>query len=94
MKAGKQCTRLALTWNDRVSIMLTDTPAIKRERPLDVLTESESGSAAPADADERFESDFALMTGELAALLAGVVDALGGPLPDAPAGPAAVRRAA
>jgi recombination associated protein RdgC len=98
VKAGKQCTRLALTWNDRVSIVLTETLAIKRVRPLDVLTENESGSAASSDADERFESDFALMTGELAALLAGVVDALGGPLPDAkldaPAGPAGVRRAA
>lgn len=82
VKAGKQCTRLALTWRDRVSIVLTDTLAIKRVRPLDVLTESEAGSAASTDADERFASDFALMTGELAALLDGVVDALGGPLPD------------
>lgn len=82
VKAGKQCTRLALTWRDRVSIVLTDTLAIKRVRPLDVLTESEAGSAAATDADERFASDFALMTGELAALLDGVVDALGGPLPD------------
>lgn len=103
VKAGKQCTRLALTWRDRVSIVLTDTLAIKRVRPLDVLTESEAGSAAATDADERFASDFALMTGELAALLDGVVDALGGPLPDgrleAPAGTVdgaspAIRRAA
>ncbi len=82
VKAGKQCTRLALTWRDRVSIVLTDTLAIKRVRPLDVLTESQAGSAASTDADERFASDFALMTGELAALLDDVVDALGGPLPD------------
>jgi recombination associated protein RdgC len=98
VKAGKQCTRLALTWNDRVSVVLTDTLAIKRVRPLDVVQEAEAGSAASTDADERFASDFALMTGELAALLAGIVGALGGPLPDgrldAPAGPAAVRRAA
>jgi recombination associated protein RdgC len=98
VKAGKQCTRLALTWNDRVSLVLTDTLAIKRVRPLDVLKETEAGSAASTDADERFASDFALMSGELAALLAGVVEALGGPLPeaklDAPAQPAAVRRAA
>jgi recombination associated protein RdgC len=101
-KAGKQCTRLALTWADRVSFVLTDTLAIKRVRPLDVL--EESGSAASTDADERFASDFALMTGELSSLLAGVVDALGGPLPDAgldapappprPAAPEVVRRAA
>jgi recombination associated protein RdgC len=82
-KAGKLCTRLALTWADRVSLVLTDSMAIKRIRPLDVLKESEAGSAAGADAEERFLSDFTLMAGELASLLAGVVDALGGPLPDA-----------
>lgn len=94
-KAGKQCTRLALTWADRVSFVLTDTMAIKRVRPLDVLKESEAGSAAGADAEERFLSDFTLMTGELSSLLAGVVDALGGPLPDSrlDAAPAAAPKA-
>jgi hypothetical protein len=48
-----------------------------------VLKESEAGSAAGADAEERFLSDFTLMAGELSSLLAGVVEALGGPLPDA-----------
>jgi recombination associated protein RdgC len=98
VKAGKQCTRLALTWADRVSVVLTDTLAIKRVRPLDVLKETEAGSASSTDADERFASDFALMTGELSSLLAGIVDALGGPLPDArldaPPAPAAIRQAA
>lgn len=82
-KAGKLCTRLALTFADRVSLVLTDSLAIKRVRPLDVLKESEAGSAAGADAEERFLSDFTLMAGELSSLLAGVVEALGGPLPDA-----------
>jgi len=80
-KAGKQCTKLALTWTDRVSFVLTDTLGIRRVRPLDVL--KETGSTAGADADERFASDWVLMTGELASLLGGVVDALGGPLPTA-----------
>lgn len=82
-QAGKLCTRLALTFADRVSLVLTDALAIKRVRPLDVLKESEAGSAAGADAADRFLSDFTLMAGELSSLLAGVVDALGGPLPDA-----------
>jgi recombination associated protein RdgC len=95
-RAGKQCTRLALTWSDRVSFVLTETLAIKRVRPLDVLQEREAGSAAETDADARFASDFTLMTGELAALLAGVVEALGGPLPEsrAEAGPSALPEAA
>jgi recombination associated protein RdgC len=87
-KAGKQCTKLALTWADRVSFVLTDGLAIKRVRPLDVLKEPAAGSAAGDDAQERFASDWVLMTGELSALLAGVVDALGG-VPDTRTGGAA-----
>jgi len=80
-KAGKQCTKLALTWTDRVSFVLTDTLGVRRVRPLDVL--KETGSTAGADAEERFASDWVLMTGELSSLLGGIVDALGGPLPAA-----------
>jgi recombination associated protein RdgC len=76
-KAGKQCTKLALTWADRVSFVLTDAMSIKRVRPLDVLKESAAGSAAGDDAEARFASDWALMTGELSSLIAGVVEALG-----------------
>lgn len=74
--AGKQCTRLALTWADRVSFVLTEALAIKRVAPLDVLKENnESASVAE---DERLDTDFALMTGELAKLVADLVEALGG----------------
>jgi recombination associated protein RdgC len=82
-KAGKQCTQLALTFADRVSFVLTDTLSIRRVRPLDVVQEGQAGSAAGDDAEARFASDFTLMAGELSSLLAGVVEALGGPLPDA-----------
>src|SRR5699024_10478098 len=30
IEAGKQCTRLALTWNDRIAFVLTDAFEIKR----------------------------------------------------------------
>ncbi|NYT64997.1 recombination-associated protein RdgC [Alcaligenaceae bacterium] len=73
---GKQCTRLALTWADRVSFVLTEGMEIKRVSPLDVLKENQDMSAHN-DA-ERFDSDFTLMAGELANLIAGLVDALGG----------------
>ncbi|MBP6018744.1 MAG: recombination-associated protein RdgC [Burkholderiaceae bacterium] len=73
---GKQCTRLALTWTDRVSFVLTEGLEIKRVNPLDVLKEGQDMSAHN-DA-ERFDSDFTLMTGELANLIAGLIDALGG----------------
>jgi recombination associated protein RdgC len=73
--AGKQCTRLALTWNDRISFVLDESLAIKSVKPLDVLKENGAGVY---DADERFDSDFALMSGELAKLLADLVEAMGG----------------
>ena len=75
-RAGKQCTRLALTWADRISFVLTDKLEIKRVRALDVL--KEAAASAEGDAAERFASDAMLMTGELSKLLAEVVDCLGG----------------
>jgi recombination associated protein RdgC len=73
--AGKQCTRLAMTWNDRISFVLTESLAIKGVKPLDVIKEGESATYSD---DERFDNDIVLMTGELAKMMADVVDALGG----------------
>jgi recombination associated protein RdgC len=73
---GKQCTRLAMTWADRVSFVLTDGLDIKRVVPLDVLQESRNTTTE--NEAERFDADFALMTGELAQMLADLVNALGG----------------
>lgn len=76
VEAGKQCTRLAMTWADRVSFVLTDTLDIKRVAPLDVLKENQDAMAS--NEGELFDADFALMTGELARLLNDLVQALGG----------------
>jgi len=76
VQAGKQCTRLALTWADKISFVLTEGLDIKRVAPLDVLKENQD-SAAHNDAD-RFDSDMALMTGELGRLIDAMIDALGG----------------
>jgi recombination associated protein RdgC len=73
--AGKQCVRLAMTWNSRISFVLTEQLAIKSVKPLDVIKENE---AITYDQDERFDNDFALMAGEYAKLLSDLVDALGG----------------
>ena len=77
-RAGKQCSRLALTWSSRVSLVLTDKLELKRIRPLDVL--KESSAADDIDANVRFASDLTLMTGELSKMLADLVAALGGEL--------------
>ncbi len=80
-RAGKQCTKLALTWAGRVSFVLTDRLEIRRVRALDVLKESGAAADAGAGVDERFESDMTLMTGELGRLLTDLVEALGGEAP-------------
>lgn len=73
--AGKQCTRLAMTWKDKISFVLTDSLAIKSIKPLDVIREGES---AARDDLERFDSDMMLMTAEMSLLLADLVEELGG----------------
>jgi recombination associated protein RdgC len=74
--SGKQCTRLAMTWADRISFVLTESLTIKRVAALDVIKENADTSSR--DDDERFDSDLMLMTGELAKLLDDLVFALGG----------------
>ena len=81
IQAGKQCTRLAMTWNDRVSFVLADDLDIKRVAPLDVLKEHQDAQAA--NEAEQFQADFTLMTGELARLLGDLTAALGGMRRDA-----------
>lgn len=76
VNAGKQVTRLALTWSDRVSFILTEDLAVKRVTPLDILKENQDSQAQ--NEAEQFDADFYLMTGELAALLDDLVPALGG----------------
>lgn len=71
--AGKQCTRLAMTWSDKISFVLDESLAIKSVKPLEIIKES-----ATRNDDERFDSDFALMAGELAKMLTDLVEALGG----------------
>lgn len=73
---GKLPTRLALTWDDRISFVLTERLEIKRLSFLDILKEEASQSAETAD--EQFDADFTLMTGELARMIPALVDALGG----------------
>lgn len=74
--AGKRVTRLGMTWNDRISFVLTESMQIKRIEFLDII--KEESTAMAENADELFELDFTLMTGELAKMLADLTEALGG----------------
>lgn len=80
LAAGKMPTRLALTWDDRISFVLTEKLEIKRLAFLDLLKEQAEENAKHAD--EQFDADFALMTGELARFLPALTDALGGEVID------------
>ncbi len=71
--AGKQPTRLALTWQGRVSFVLTEAMQIKKLAFLDGVFEGRK-----AKKDEAFDADAAIATGELAPLLGDLIDALGG----------------
>jgi recombination associated protein RdgC len=76
IEAGKVVTRLAMTWNDRISFVLDDNLQIKRLAFLDILKEQADGQAD--NEDERFDLDFTLMSGEVAQLLDDLLAALGG----------------
>jgi len=74
IKAGLQPTRLALTWDGRVSFTLTQQLQVKGVRFLDSVFESQQ-------ADEGgFDADMAIATGELGKLIPDLVKALDGEL--------------
>jgi recombination associated protein RdgC len=73
---GKVAMRLSLTWKERVSFQLTDTLHVKQLAFLDLVKEEAESQAETAE--ERFDADFAIMTGELAPFLADLTQALGG----------------
>jgi recombination associated protein RdgC len=80
LTAGMYVTRLGLTWNDRISFVLTDKLQVKRVEFLAIDKEpGQEGSAENQElaAQEQFEIDFLLMTGELHQLLAELGQALG-----------------
>ncbi len=70
--AGKLPTKLALTWDDRVSFVLTEGLQLKGISFLDAVFDGRSPN------DQGFDADVAIATGELAKLLPDLMAALGG----------------
>ncbi len=73
--AGKIPTQLALTWNDRVSFVLTDMAQVKKIKLLDVVLEDVRENDKN---DDGFDTDAAIVTGELSALIPDLLEALDG----------------
>lgn len=76
IRAGKQCQQLDLTWNSKISFTLTANLTLKSIKPLDILGDNERSRTE--DQDERFNSDFLLMTGEFNNMLRDLQQAFGG----------------
>jgi len=76
--SGKQVSKLGVTFDDRVALLLTDKFEIKRLQPLDVLTDKGNEEGDAKSREEQFDADFALMTGELGKLFPALLEALGG----------------
>jgi recombination associated protein RdgC len=66
-----------MTWNSRVSFILTEALTLKKIELLDVVLENQPQKAGKDD-DGGFDADVALTTGELRQLMPDLVLALGG----------------
>jgi recombination associated protein RdgC len=75
LAAGKAVTRLGLTWNDRVTFVLTHKLELRRVKFLCASTPTDDRESS-LTAHEQFDRDFTLMTGELAQLLRDLQAAL------------------
>jgi len=84
--AGMQPTKLAMTFSDRVSFVLTDSLQLRRIALLDLTMEGRSGD------EDAFDADVAIATAELKKLIDALVYQLGGefvpPVLEEPASPA------
>lgn len=71
--SGKVPTKLAMTWNGRVSFLLTDTLQIKKLVFLEGVFDATSH-----EKEDGFDADTAIATGELRQLIPDLIAALGG----------------
>jgi recombination associated protein RdgC len=76
--AGKMPTRVAMTWRERVSFILTESMQLKKMAFLDVVFEGSAAAAGKVDKGEAFDADAAIATGELIQLIPDLLEALGG----------------
>jgi len=73
--AGKRATRLALTWDDRVSFELTEGLQLRK---IVFLEGTLDGAASEGAREDDFDADAAIATGELGQLVPELLLALGG----------------
>ncbi|AVR89047.1 recombination-associated protein RdgC [Thauera aromatica] len=72
---GRAPTLLGLTFDDRVSFIMTNRLELKRILLLDIVT---AGQEEADDAIAKFDADFTLVAAEIEGVLEALVDELGG----------------
>ncbi len=72
IEAGKLPTKLAMSWDGRVSFVLTEGLQLKKLQFLDAVFDGR------AEDDSGFDADVAIATGELVRLVPELIEALGG----------------
>lgn len=75
IEQGKRPTQVAMTWDGRMSFVLTETLTLKKLKRLD--SSDEGGEAREAG----FDGDVALATGDLGRLIPDLIEALDGEQP-------------
>ncbi len=73
---GKLPTRLAMTWQGRLSFLLTDTFQLKKLAFVEGVFQDDASTSK----DDRFDADAAIATGEIRKLIPDLLEALGGEL--------------
>jgi recombination associated protein RdgC len=73
IRRGKLPTKLAMTWNGRVSFTLTEATTLRGLKLLDVVLE---GGHTESVRDDAFDADVAITTGELRVLIADLISAI------------------
>lgn len=80
LTSGKQVTQLALTFEERMRFVLDDTLTVRKFKLLDIAVEQlDKGDRDSAKAE--LDARFALMSGEVARLLAAIETTFGVPRP-------------
>ncbi|WP_330927420.1 recombination-associated protein RdgC [Candidatus Sororendozoicomonas aggregata] len=85
LDAGKQVSKLALSWDDALTFVLGDDLVIRKLKFTEVIQDQLDAINAETAA-EQFDADFSVMTLTLRKLLTDLINALGGEIDEASRG--------
>ncbi|SJM92001.1 Recombination-associated protein RdgC [Crenothrix polyspora] len=77
LDTGKEVIKLAISWDERISFVIDDILSIKRLRFLDLIQDQVADSNSD-DAAAKFDTDFSIMSAELANFLPRLLELFGG----------------